>query len=57
MKYHFANCVWQEPILLLWDDFSGHWTDRVTSYATSINVVLLKVLPQATPVSQCIALR
>lgn len=36
----------------MWDDFSGHWTPSVQQYAASINVVLLKVPPHATPVSQ-----
>lgn len=32
-----------EPILLLLDDFSGHWTDEVKKYATAINVHLMKI--------------
>ncbi|POM67233.1 LOW QUALITY PROTEIN: Hypothetical protein PHPALM_16802 [Phytophthora palmivora] len=40
------------PILLLWNDFSGHWTKEVTDYAASINVVLMKVPPSATAVCQ-----
>ncbi|POM60600.1 hypothetical protein PHPALM_30522 [Phytophthora palmivora] len=40
------------PILLLWDDFSGHWTKEVTDYAASINVVLMKVPLSATAVCQ-----
>ncbi|KAG6942271.1 hypothetical protein JG687_00019154, partial [Phytophthora cactorum] len=40
------------PILLLWDDFSGHWTQLVTSYATSLNVGLMKVPKSATSVCQ-----
>ncbi|EGZ23807.1 hypothetical protein PHYSODRAFT_324986 [Phytophthora sojae] len=38
----------KEPVLLLWDDFSGHWTAEVLAYAASIRVVLLKVPPHAT---------
>ncbi|KAE9014977.1 hypothetical protein PR003_g16464 [Phytophthora rubi] len=52
LKHHFAARVPLEPILLLWDDFSGHWKASVLLYAASINVVLLKVPPHATPVSQ-----
>jgi hypothetical protein len=40
------------PILLLWDDFSGHWTKEVIDYAASINVVLMKVPKSATAVCQ-----
>jgi hypothetical protein len=40
------------PMLLLWNDFSGHWTDEVVAYAGSINVVLVKVPPSATSVCQ-----
>ncbi|GMF41811.1 unnamed protein product [Phytophthora fragariaefolia] len=52
LKFYFGCRVPQQPVLLLWDDFSGHWTDLVKSYAASINVFLLKVPPHATPVSQ-----
>ncbi|EGZ14102.1 hypothetical protein PHYSODRAFT_410230, partial [Phytophthora sojae] len=41
-----------EPILLLWDDVSGHWTSEVLLYAASIKVVLIKVPPNATAVCQ-----
>jgi hypothetical protein len=52
LEYHFgARADMSQPILLLWDDFSGHWTKEVVSYANSINVVLLKVPPSATSVS------
>ncbi|KAL3658871.1 Source PGD [Phytophthora oleae] len=52
LKFHFASRVPQDYVLLLWDDFSGHWTASVRKYAAEINVVLLKVPPHATPVSQ-----
>jgi hypothetical protein len=53
LRYHFGSRPSQEePILLLWDDFSGHWTEGVQCYAKAINVVLLKVPAHATPVSQ-----
>ncbi|KAG6947263.1 hypothetical protein JG688_00015621, partial [Phytophthora aleatoria] len=41
-----------DPILLLSDDFSGYWTQKVVDYAASINLVLKKVPPRATSVSQ-----
>lgn len=41
-----------KPVLLLWDDFMGHWTPEVTQYASTINVVLLKVAASATSVCQ-----
>jgi hypothetical protein len=53
LKYHFGTRPSPHvPILLLWDDFSGHWTPSVRLYASIINVVLMKVPPHATPVSQ-----
>nr|CCA19385.1 AlNc14C70G4826 [Albugo laibachii Nc14] len=30
------------PVLLLLDDFSGHWTQLVCDYVTAINVIMLK---------------
>ena len=42
----------QTPILLLVDDFSGHWTAKVNAYAASIGVHLLKVPPSYTAVCQ-----
>ncbi|OWZ23108.1 hypothetical protein PHMEG_0002064, partial [Phytophthora megakarya] len=35
-------------VLLLWDDFSGHWIQPVRDYAASINVVLIKIPPGYT---------
>nr|CCA27601.1 AlNc14C584G12216 [Albugo laibachii Nc14] len=40
------------PVLLLLDDFSGHWTHPVRDYATAINVIMLKVPPGYTSVFQ-----
>ncbi|KAE9006658.1 hypothetical protein PR001_g17153 [Phytophthora rubi] len=37
-----------DNVLLLWDDFSGHWTPPVVACAASLNVILLKVLPKYT---------
>jgi pimeloyl-ACP methyl ester carboxylesterase len=53
LEHHFARPPSQEkPVLLLWGDFSGHWTNGVQSYAKVINVVLLKVPPHSTSVFQ-----
>ncbi|OWZ21001.1 hypothetical protein PHMEG_0004522 [Phytophthora megakarya] len=41
-----------DNVLLLWDDFSGHWIDEVLLYAVSINVILLKIPPRYTYVCQ-----
>ncbi|OWZ14444.1 LOW QUALITY PROTEIN: hypothetical protein PHMEG_00012086 [Phytophthora megakarya] len=41
-----------EPILLLLDDFSRHWTEDVIEYAKTINVTLMKVPSNATSVLQ-----
>ncbi|KAE8996813.1 hypothetical protein PR003_g20768 [Phytophthora rubi] len=37
-----------EPVLLLWDDFSGHWRQDVVIFARLINVELMKVPPGYT---------
>ncbi|OWZ15893.1 hypothetical protein PHMEG_00010399, partial [Phytophthora megakarya] len=39
----------QEPILLLLDDCSGHWTKEVVEYAKSINVTVMKVPSMLRP--------
>ncbi|POM71197.1 Hypothetical protein PHPALM_12262 [Phytophthora palmivora] len=41
-----------EPVLLLLDAFSGHWSKEVTEYADEIGVTLMKVPPNATSVCQ-----
>ncbi|GMG16787.1 unnamed protein product [Phytophthora fragariaefolia] len=38
---------WQ-PVILLIDDFSGHWIPAVKAYAASIDVHLLRVPPSCT---------
>ena len=38
------------PVLLLLDDFSGHWTQLVCDYVTAINVIMLKVPPGYTSI-------
>uniref|UniRef100_H3H7W1 HTH CENPB-type domain-containing protein n=1 Tax=Phytophthora ramorum TaxID=164328 RepID=H3H7W1_PHYRM len=39
-------------ILLIWDDFSGHWTEEVVACAKRLNVMLLKVPAGYTSVCQ-----
>ncbi|KAG6945401.1 hypothetical protein JG687_00017316 [Phytophthora cactorum] len=49
LEFHFGSRSSQEePALLLCDDFSGHWIDEALAYAATINVVLMKVPPNAT---------
>jgi hypothetical protein len=49
LKYHFAERNNRnDKLMLLWDDFSAHFTSEVVEYAESINVVLMKVPPRFT---------
>ncbi|RLN96104.1 hypothetical protein BBJ28_00021979 [Nothophytophthora sp. Chile5] len=49
LKFHFGSRDnVGESVLLIWDDFSAHWTAEVLAYAASINVVLIKVPPGYT---------
>lgn len=49
MKHVFDDRTDQsEPVLLLLDAFSGHWTDEVKAYAASRNVFLKPVPPKLT---------
>ena len=53
LKYHFSTTEhMDEKVVLLWDDFSGHWTKEVLEYAASINVILCKIPPRFTWVCQ-----
>ncbi|OWY90969.1 LOW QUALITY PROTEIN: hypothetical protein PHMEG_00040650, partial [Phytophthora megakarya] len=53
LEFHFAKRENpDEKIILLWDDFSAHWTPEVTNYAASLNVLLLKVPLKYTYVCQ-----
>ncbi|KAE9008088.1 hypothetical protein PR001_g16794 [Phytophthora rubi] len=53
LDHHFGHRSGMEnKVLLLWDDFSGHWTQEVKEYAASINVLLFKVPPRYTYVCQ-----
>ncbi|KAE9022566.1 hypothetical protein PF005_g5019 [Phytophthora fragariae] len=42
----------RQPILLLVDDFFGHWTAEVKAFAASIDVHLIKAPPSCMAVSQ-----
>ncbi|KAG2759479.1 hypothetical protein PC129_g18245 [Phytophthora cactorum] len=52
LDYHFASRDDDEPVLLLWDDFSAHWTEEVRQHALLLNVHLMKVPPGLTSVCQ-----
>ncbi|RHZ25593.1 hypothetical protein DYB31_004891 [Aphanomyces astaci] len=41
-----------KPVLLLWDDFSAHFTEDVVAYAKTVNVVLEKIPPTFTWICQ-----
>lgn len=41
LQYHFGDRgAHDDIVLLLWDDFSGHWTPEVEAYAATLNVVM-----------------
>ncbi|KAJ0405414.1 hypothetical protein ATCC90586_001677 [Pythium insidiosum] len=49
LQYHFANRVdMNKKVLLLWDDFSAHWTPEVVAEANRLNVILAKIPPKYT---------
>ncbi|KAF0744756.1 hypothetical protein Ae201684P_018303 [Aphanomyces euteiches] len=54
LEYHFA----QRPdratkkVLLIWDDFSAHFTEEVVAFAEELNVVLERVPPSYTWICQ-----
>ncbi|KAG4249893.1 hypothetical protein PC116_g2473 [Phytophthora cactorum] len=53
LEHHFAHCdSIDEEVLLIWDEFSGHWTEEVREYAASINVLLFCVPGGYTSVCQ-----
>ncbi|KAL3656834.1 Source PGD [Phytophthora oleae] len=49
LKFHFASRVPQDYVLLLWDDFSGHWTASVRKYAAEITLSSSKFLLTPRP--------
>ncbi|KAL4158987.1 hypothetical protein PRNP1_004760 [Phytophthora ramorum] len=53
LRFHFAaRTDIDEPVLLIWDEFSGHWTSEVEVCAKELNVLLLKVPGGYTSVCQ-----
>lgn len=53
LNYHFrARPNMDEPVLLIWDDFSGHWSKDVLIFARCINVEIMRVHPGYTYVCQ-----
>ncbi|KAE9039368.1 hypothetical protein PR003_g18894 [Phytophthora rubi] len=53
LRYHFGDRDLSSPrVMLLLDDFSGHWVDGVDEYARSLNILLEKVPPGLTWLSQ-----
>lgn len=49
LRFFFSNrSRASEPILLLLDSFSGHWTSDVREFAASRNVFLKAVPPKLT---------
>jgi hypothetical protein len=53
-------CAWlnynfpfnKEPILLLLDDFSGHWTEEVSNTAKILNITIMKIPAGLTSICQ-----
>lgn len=53
LRHHFGcRPSKSTPVQLLWDDFSGHWTDDVRACASELNIVLILVPPGYTSVCQ-----
>ncbi|RLO01447.1 hypothetical protein DYB28_006087 [Aphanomyces astaci] len=54
LKFHFENRPDRstKKVLLLWDDFSAHFTDEVVECARELNVLLEKVPPRFTWICQ-----
>lgn len=52
LDYHFADRDEASPVLLLWDDFSAHWTKEAAQHAEILNIHLVKVPPGLTSVCQ-----
>ncbi|CAK4266597.1 unnamed protein product [Aphanomyces euteiches] len=50
LKFHFESreARSEKKVLLLWDDFSAHFTDAVMACARDLNVLLYKVPPGFT---------
>lgn len=53
LKHYFADRQdMATPVLLLLDDFAGHWRQDVVDYASSLSVVFVKVPPRHIAVCQ-----
>ncbi|RHY84087.1 hypothetical protein DYB35_002129 [Aphanomyces astaci] len=54
LTYHFGHRQGKnnKHVLLLWDDFSAHFTEDVVAYAKTVNVVLEKIPPTFTWICQ-----
>ncbi|KAH9194659.1 hypothetical protein AeNC1_003357, partial [Aphanomyces euteiches] len=54
LRFHFENRPDRETrkVLLLWDDFSAHFTEKVMNLADELNVILEKVPPRFTWICQ-----
>ncbi|RHZ26296.1 hypothetical protein DYB37_010743, partial [Aphanomyces astaci] len=55
LEFHFSERpdLDTKPVLFVWDDFSAHWTEEVVAYATSINVVLVRIPPRVADPTKC----
>ncbi|KAE9048641.1 hypothetical protein PR003_g6122 [Phytophthora rubi] len=53
LDFHFGHRHWTEdPILLLWNDCSGHWVPEVVAKAKSLGILLKRIPPSFTYVCQ-----
>lgn len=48
-RHHFSDRTpFSDPIMILLDDFSGHWVEEAAAYAKTLRIVLEKVPPGLT---------
>ncbi|KAH9098297.1 hypothetical protein Ae201684P_017513 [Aphanomyces euteiches] len=54
LSYHFGHRRGKpcKPVLLLWDDFSAHFTSEVCTLAKELNAILEKIPPRFTWICQ-----
>lgn len=53
LRFHFGErSISSDPVMLLLDDFSGHWTSEVKEYAAALRILLVKVPPGLTWICQ-----
>ena len=50
-NFGFRRCPEENPILLLVDEFSGHWTPDVLELAKRLNIIMMSVPPGYTCVA------